>query len=280
MRALGARLSYANVAATLALVFSMTTGAVAASRYLITSTRQIKPSVLAKLRGAGTPGPRGLPGAEGRAGPDGKPGPEGTPGPEGKAGPEGKPGPEGKAGASGLSQAELETLRSIIAHVRYIAAGVGGKPTIQFSGVNVQVVSGEGKTDAAVNGEGNLVVGYDENAGGHEQTGSHNLILGEEQTFSSFGALLAGKGNSVVAPFASVSGGEGNTATFPAASVSGGTNNTAAGIFASVSGGKGNSANYLYSAVSGGSKNTSAAVGASIFGGKELTAKNEFEAIP
>ena len=44
------RLTYANVAATLALVFSMTGGALAAKHYLINSTRQINPKVLKKLK--------------------------------------------------------------------------------------------------------------------------------------------------------------------------------------------------------------------------------------
>jgi hypothetical protein len=43
-------MTYANVAATLALVFSMGAGAVAASHYVITSTSQIKPSVQRSLR--------------------------------------------------------------------------------------------------------------------------------------------------------------------------------------------------------------------------------------
>jgi hypothetical protein len=34
--------------------------------------------------------------------------------------------------------------------------------TLQFSGINVQVVSGSGITDGAVNGKGNLIVGYNE----------------------------------------------------------------------------------------------------------------------
>jgi hypothetical protein len=45
------RLSYANVVVTLALVFAMSGGAFAAGRYLITSTKQIKPSVLKQLQG-------------------------------------------------------------------------------------------------------------------------------------------------------------------------------------------------------------------------------------
>lgn len=48
----GRRLSYANVTATLALVIALGGGtAWAAHTYLITSTSQIKPSVLKKLRG-------------------------------------------------------------------------------------------------------------------------------------------------------------------------------------------------------------------------------------
>lgn len=45
--------------------------------------------------------------------------------------------------------------------------------TVEFSGVNVQVVSGSGSTDGAINGRGNLIVGHDEGPG--SKTGSHNL---------------------------------------------------------------------------------------------------------
>ena len=45
------RLSYANVTATLALVFAMSGGALAANHYLINSTKQISPKVLKKLTG-------------------------------------------------------------------------------------------------------------------------------------------------------------------------------------------------------------------------------------
>jgi hypothetical protein len=59
-------MTYANVAATLALIFSMGGGALAASHYLITSTSQIKPSVRAQLRG--TRGPMGPAGPQGPRG--------------------------------------------------------------------------------------------------------------------------------------------------------------------------------------------------------------------
>jgi hypothetical protein len=74
-------LSYANVAATLALVFSMSGGALAANHYLINSTRQINPRVIKKLRGeTGPPGPVGPAGPAGPAAPGGVTGTPGAPG--------------------------------------------------------------------------------------------------------------------------------------------------------------------------------------------------------
>jgi len=78
-------LTYANVAATLALLFAMTGGALAAKHYLIESTRQINPKVLKKLKG--NAGPRGATGATGATGPTGAQGPRGNPGPEGTPAP-------------------------------------------------------------------------------------------------------------------------------------------------------------------------------------------------
>jgi hypothetical protein len=90
------RLSYANVTATLALFFALSGGALAASHYLITSTKQIKPSVLSALKGK--PGP---------AGPAGGQGPVGERGPAGAAGAAGT-GSEGKVGPSGVSPEGVE----------------------------------------------------------------------------------------------------------------------------------------------------------------------------
>jgi hypothetical protein len=89
--------SYANIAATLALLFAMSGGALAANHYLIDSTKDIKPSVLKKLKGrAGKPGAVGKTGATGVAGATGAIGPSG---PQGKEGIEGKAGTAGSAGA-------------------------------------------------------------------------------------------------------------------------------------------------------------------------------------
>src|SRR4029077_20939593 len=85
------RLSYANVAATLALVFAMSGGALAAKHYLINSTKQISPSVLKKLKGKkGATGPRGPGGAAGTLGAKGEKGEKGE---RGGTGERGEPGP-------------------------------------------------------------------------------------------------------------------------------------------------------------------------------------------
>jgi len=98
------RLTYANITATLALLFAMSGGAYAASKFLITSTKQISPKVQAALKGkAGPAGKVGATGPAGPGGPAGPAGPAGAPG-VGKEGPagqgvEGKEGKEGKEGS-------------------------------------------------------------------------------------------------------------------------------------------------------------------------------------
>jgi hypothetical protein len=87
------RISPATVIASLALVFAMTGGAYAASKYVITSAKQIKPSVLAQLKGkAGANGAQGAPGAQGPAGPQGPAGAKGENGANGTKGTDGKDG--------------------------------------------------------------------------------------------------------------------------------------------------------------------------------------------
>jgi hypothetical protein len=102
------RLSYANVVSTMALVFAMSGGAMAANHYLVTSTKQVSPKVLKALRGkTGKTGSGGLQGATG---------PQGPPGPAGKGGSDGSQGVEGKAGADGKPGADATRLWAVIAN--------------------------------------------------------------------------------------------------------------------------------------------------------------------
>ncbi len=113
-------LTYANVTATLALVFAMSGGALAAQHYLINSTKQISPKVLKKLKGnTGKTGKTGATGATGGPGATGAQGPAGKEGPQGKEGPEG---PEGQSALSPLPSGESESG----AYGVFTLSGVGG----------------------------------------------------------------------------------------------------------------------------------------------------------
>lgn len=214
-------------------------------------------------------------GAEGKAGKEGAPGPEGK---EGKEGKEGAPGKEGKEGSSGLSETEKATLEAILPYIQFVGSGVGGKPTLQVSGANLQIVNGEGITNST-NGAGNLIIGYDSGAG--EQSGSHNLILGFGQTYTSWGTLIGGGNNTSLAQaglimgdrglqgaaFASVTGGFENRARGLHSWVGGGFNNEASGEVSSVSGGQNNGASGPSSSVSGGGSNRAVGDTTAILGG-------------
>ena len=189
---------------------------------------------------------------------------------------------------------------------------VNGVRTVRLTGVNLQVVNGTNSTEI-VNGAGNLIVGYDEAntiarivcslatdvngnsltneanclaAGGtvalRQKTGSHNLVMGSQNSYSSAGGIVAGSGNFITAPFASNLGGTGNIASgrfsvnvagqgnHPSGSTAAtlaGTNNTASGTNSSVSGGSSNTASTVGATVSGGSRNTASGPQSNVTGG-------------
>jgi trimeric autotransporter adhesin len=178
---------------------------------------------------------------------------------------------------------EISALQTTLSKVSYNPQGVNGRPTLTLAGANLQIISGTGSTDGATNGLGNLIIGYDEKPGA--QTGSHDIILGNEQTFTSYGGIIGGFDNALSGPFSavfgagntasglvsSVTGGESNKALVEGSSVTGGTSNTAGNTLSSVSGGWGNTANGLYSSIGGGFDNTTSASYTSILGGDTHT---------
>ena len=203
-------------------------------------------------------------------------------------------------------QSSVGELEDKLSAVHYDETGLNGRPTLKIAGANLQLVNGGGTTDT-VNGLGNLFVGYDEFGG--TQTGSHNVILGTRQTFTSYGGIMGGGSNTLSGPGAVVFGG-GNTAsgsrsavtggssnvasgaiswiggaqnsdaTAQNATVSGGANNTASGVFASISGGSNNVASGASASISGGGLNEASGNNSSILGGRDITVSTQYGTAP
>jgi uncharacterized coiled-coil protein SlyX len=167
--------------------------------------------------------------------------------------------------------------------------GVNGQPffsrqggDVFITGANLHIVNGLGATNGnpsdpfatVVNSLGNLIVGYNElrGDGTDNRTGSHNLVAGALQNYSSYGGLIAGFNNEISGIFASVTGGNQNTASGNSASVSGGAGNTASGTQSSVSGGVFNSATGTAASVSGGRVNTAGGDYSAVSGGDVINA--------
>lgn len=150
-------------------------------------------------------------------------------------------------------QTVIAALQAKLAKVTVSADG----KDITLSGANLHIVNGLGSTDAKPsNGLGNLIIGYNESRSLYHEadvrTGSHNLIVGSQNNYSSYAGICIGNYNTISAPFAAVSGGYENTASGFSGSVIGGSYNTASGREASVSGGLGNTASGSLSCVGGG----------------------------
>jgi hypothetical protein len=128
-------------------------------------------------------------------------------------------------------QASNTTLQNQLANAKNVLAldpfvsvdpnpeiGVAG-PHITFTGANIHIVSGSGRTDdnifngGLLTGLGNLIIGYDEEPpppmdnsglpplGPGERAGSHNLVIGGRHKFTNFayGGLVAGDFNEISA---------------------------------------------------------------------------------
>jgi hypothetical protein len=188
----------------------------------------------------------------------------------------------------------------------YITTGVDGKPTVQISGVNVQVINGSG-SETTLNGTGNLIIGYDEKPG--TQTGSHNLLLGTDNSYSSYGGIDGGYNNKISGAYASILGGAANIASGFASTITGGYSNKTStsystvnggcsnvagsgtttvnsacataypGFFSSILGGTGNQAEAENSAVSGGKENKATGEGSSVSGGNDGETSGSFASV-
>jgi hypothetical protein len=154
--------------------------------------------------------------------------------------------------------AALEEAQEILQFVRVEAGEIGllSGPHWIIEGANVHVQSGSGNTHDScgphdpnfpncerLTGLGNLIVGYNELAPRkgfprEVRTGSHNLVVGEYHSYSSFAGFVTGNQNWITGAGATVCGGADNEALGSFSSVSGGHGNLAIGDVSSVSGGE------------------------------------------
>jgi ribosomal protein S6 len=182
---------------------------------------------------------------------------------------------------------------------------ITGLLDVYFTGTNIHILNGQGSTEGAPNGKGNLIIGYNElRRPGNPtvRTGSHNLIVGVGMNYSSYGGINAGFWNTISGPFASVFGGGENSATglynvvvgggsnvaggFGSNLVAGGVGNKAFGNLDVIAGGQHNVTNggasvitggfanqtfRLYSSVTGGSNNIAQADKSTVSGGSDIT---------
>jgi Collagen triple helix repeat (20 copies) len=163
LSAIRRRITPGTVIATLALVLAMSGGAYAAGHYLITSTKQIKPSVLKALKGK--TGPVGPAGTAGPAGPAGTAGPSGA----GTPGAKGENGAPGTNGTNGTSVTSTESPSAIEGHCNGTISG--GKGGSKFE-------SASGKTYACNGKEGSPWTAGGTLPSGKSETGMWGTVLG------------------------------------------------------------------------------------------------------
>jgi hypothetical protein len=134
-------------------------------------------------------------------------GPKGEKGEVGPQGPAGTPGPDVtgqvadlRARVDALTKqinvltAQLATVQVTLQPFRRVGTDV------IIEGANLHVRNGSGRTESN-NGLGNLIVGYNERGESGVQTGSHNVVVGREHTFSSYGGIVAGSRSTATQPF-------------------------------------------------------------------------------
>jgi hypothetical protein len=224
-----------------------------------------------------------------------KAGPQGE---QGTTGPQGPPGQNGNDGAQGLTatqgqelQMELKLLKldfvALKAQTAVLVADLTGvEKKVQcvsanstaddlfFVGCDVHVENGDSSGDTlSANGKGNLVIGFNEEAGcggpGQQcnRTGSHNIVVGKGNAYSASGGIVSGSDNILDGDLAVLLGGRANDASGYESVVAGGADNDATGVQSVIAGGALNDATGRQSVVAGGQFNDATGVQSVVAGG-------------
>lgn len=194
---------------------------------------------------------------------------------------------------------------SVLALDGYLKLGSrDNHPVAIFTAINLQVDNGTGKTDSDVNGLGNLTIGYNESYtssiyycsspsytlqslctengylwGNNVRRGSHNFIVGANNSYDDYGSIIAGVGNTSNANYSNILGGIANYSAAHYSNINGGRYNETYALFSSISGGYDNITNGKYSSITGGKENTATGDYSSITAGIENTATGESSSV-
>jgi hypothetical protein len=188
--------------------------------------------------------------------------------------------------------------KEIFSYMTWNPKGIDEKPTIGFTGVNIQITN-LASEDSKTNGTGNLIIGLNKEPTG-PQTGSANLVIGSEDEYTGYDGIVQGTSNAIANGDSDAIGGDHNSGSGGGVTVGGesditshegvavgGFANEAVGVLSAtlggritdasgeesvVVGGAGGKATSLYSAVFGGESDEASAQAATAIGGAKVKA--------
>jgi hypothetical protein len=138
------------------------------------------------------------------------------------------------------SAADQQTLIDLLPYVSFRASGIGGKPTVDFKGINVHVAKRNDTALSDKDGTGNLVVGPEHNPFAYQRSGSENLVVGIGNGWQTNGNTVVGAYNYAEGgSMGFVAGASNHLADGTGGSILGGFNNYTRANYASVVGGRG-----------------------------------------
>ncbi|TQV89602.1 hypothetical protein [Aliikangiella coralliicola] len=138
-----------------------------------------------------------------------------------------------------------------------------------IEGCNLHVRNALGQTDST-DETGNVIIGYNEDISigdGSQRTGSHNLIMGVDHRYTSYGTIVHGTGHSTSVQNAAAIGGAHNRPHNFGAVIIGGSENFVSASQSVVIGGSFNDAGGASSVVVGGQSNSTFSFGSLVAGG-------------
>lgn len=138
-----------------------------------------------------------------------------------------------------------------------------------LEGCNLHVRNAQGQTDTT-DDTGNLIIGYNEDitlGDGSLRTGSHNLIIGMDHRYTSWGTIVHGTGHHTSNHNAAAIGGAQNRPQGVGSVIVSGSENIVSSSQAVILGGTFNQATGSHSMIAGGESNVTHAYGTSIMGG-------------